>query len=78
VPLDADDLIAPQYLEYLFWGLYYNPDAAWCYTCSTGFHAEEYLWKYPWDAEKLKSYNFLNYTAAIRKADIQEIGGYKV
>ena len=78
VPLDADDLIAPQYLDYLFWGLYYNPDAAWCYTCSTGFHAEEYLWKYPWDAEKLKSYNFLNYTAAIRKADIQEIGGYKV
>ncbi len=78
VPLDADDLIAPQYLEYLFWGLYYNSDYSWCYTCSIGFHDEEYLWKYPWDAEKLKTYNFLNYTAAIRKADIKEIGGYKV
>ncbi|MCX4375128.1 MAG: glycosyltransferase [Lachnospiraceae bacterium] len=78
VPLDADDLIAPQYLEYLFWGLYFNPDYSWCYTCSTGFHDEEYLWKYPWDAEKLKTYNFLNYTAAIRKGDIEEIGGYKV
>jgi len=78
IPLDADDLISPQYLEYLFWGLYYNPDAAWCYTCSVGFHAEEYLWKFPWDAERLKTYNFLNYSAAIRRKDIEEIGGYKV
>lgn len=78
IPLDADDLISPQYIEYLFWGLYYNTDAAWCYTCSVGFHEEEYLWKYPWDAEKLKSYNFLNYSAAIRKKDIEDIGGYKV
>lgn len=78
VPLDADDLIEPQYLEYLFWGLYYNPDASWCYTCSVGFGEKEYLWNYPWDAEKLKTYNFLNYSAAIRKKDIQTIGGYKV
>ncbi len=78
IPLDADDVIAPQYVEYLYFGMYYHPEAAWCYTCSTGFGAQEYLWKYPWDMEKLKTYNFLNYTAAIRKKDAQEIGGYKV
>lgn len=78
VPLDADDLIAPTYLECLYWGLYYNPDAAWAYTSSYGFHDQEYIWKYPFDAEKLKTYNFLNYSAMIRKKDILEIGGYKV
>lgn len=77
VPLDADDLLAPQYLEYTFWGLYFNPEAAWCYTWSTGFQDMEYLWRFPWDAEKLKTYNFLTLTAAIRKRDILEVGGYK-
>ena len=77
VPLDADDLLAPQYLEYTFWGLYFNKDAAWCYTWSTGFHDMEYLWRFPWDAEKLKTFNFLTLTAAIRKKDLLEVGGYK-
>lgn len=36
------------------------------------------MWKYPWNAEKLKTYNFLNYSAAIRKKDARDIGGYKV
>lgn len=78
VPLDADDLIAPQYLEYVFFGLYYNPDADWCYTDSVGFQGQEYLWRHNWNAGKLKSYNFLTATAAIRKKAIDEIGGYKV
>lgn len=77
VPLDADDLLAPQYLEYTFWGLYFNPEAAWCYTWSTGFQDLEYLWRFPWDAEKLKTFNFLTLTAAIRKKDLLEVGGYK-
>lgn len=77
VPLDADDLLAPQYLEYTFWGLYFYPEATWCYTWSTGFQDLEYLWRFPWDAEKLKTYNFLTLTAAIRKKDILEVGGYK-
>lgn len=78
VPLDADDVIAPGYIECLYWGMYYNPDAAWCYTSSYGFHNLEYVWKYPFNAEKLKTYNFLNYTAMIRKKDILDVGGYKV
>lgn len=78
VPLDADDLIAPTYLECLYWSMKYHPEAAWSYTSTYGFHDLEYIWKYPFDAEKLKTYNFLNYTGMIRKADIQQIGGYKV
>lgn len=77
IPLDADDLISPQYIEYLYFAMLYNPEAAWCYTCSVGFGDEKYLWKYLWDAEKLKTYNFMNYAAAIRKKDWKEIGGYK-
>lgn len=78
IPLDADDLISPQYVEYLYFSMLYNSEAAWSYTCTVGFGGEEYLWKYLWNAEKLKTYNFMNYTAAIRKKDWKEIGGYKV
>ncbi len=78
IPLDADDLISPQYVEYIYFGLLYHPDAAWCYTHSIGFDAQEYLWKYSWDAERLKTYNYLVCTAAVRKKDWQEIGGYKI
>lgn len=78
IPLDADDVIAPQYVEYLYFGMLYNPEAAWCYTNSVGFQTQEYLWNYPWDAEKLKTYNFMTCSAAIRKKDFFEIGGYKV
>lgn len=77
IPLDADDLISPQYVEYLFFGMYYHPEAAWCYTDSLGFGTEEYLWKHPWDAERLKTYNFLIVSAAIRKKDFEDVGGYK-
>lgn len=78
IPLDADDLISPQYVEYLYFGMLYHPEASWCYTSCVGFGAEEYLWKYPWNTEKLKTYNFLTCTSAIRKKDWKEIGGYKV
>lgn len=77
IPLDADDLLEPQYVEYVFWGLYYNPDAAWCYTQSVGFQAEEYVWNFPWNTEQLKTYNYLILTAAIRKKDMEEVGGYQ-
>ena len=77
VPLDADDLIDPTYLECLYWSLKYNPNAAWSYSNSYGFQELEYTWNYPFSAKKLKTYNFLNYTGMIRKKDIEDIGGYK-
>ena len=78
VQVDADDLISPQYLEYVYWGLYYNPDASWAYTWSVGFQNKQYLWRKPWNAEQLKTDNYLTAFAAIRKEAWQEVGGYKV
>jgi glycosyltransferase involved in cell wall biosynthesis len=76
VPLDADDLIAPTYLELLYWALYYNTDCAWAYTDSVGFQNQEYVWEKPFSVRALKKNNFLTLTAAIRKTDILEAGLY--
>lgn len=77
IPLDADDLLSPQYLEYMYFGLYYNKDASWCYSWGVGFYEMQYLWRRSWDAEEMKTYNSLMVTAAIRKKDWEEAGGYK-
>lgn len=76
ITLDADELIEPTYFEVLYWALYFNADAAWAYTDSVGFQNQEYVWKYPFNSEKLKTYNFLVESAAIRKKDLIEVGCY--
>ena len=78
VPLDADDLLSPTYIDYLYWALRYNPDAAWAYTDSIGFQGQEYVWKKKFDAAKMKEENILVATAMIRKSAFDLIGGYKV
>lgn len=75
-PLDADDLIVPTFVECLYWGLYYNPEASWCYTRNIGFHNQEYLWDKPFNAERIKTFNFLTYSGAIRKKALVEVGCY--
>ena len=75
ITLDADELIEPTYFELLYWALYYNPEASWAYTDSVGFQNQEYVWQFPFNAEKLKTYNFLVESAAIRKKDLIEVGG---
>lgn len=77
VPLDADDLLEPQFLEYTWFGLYFHPDAAWCYTDSVGFGQQEYVWRKRWNAKRLKKENFLVATAAIRKQAFVMAGGYQ-
>ena len=76
IPLDADDLIEPTYVECLYWALYKNPDYDWSYTCNIGFQNQQYLWDKPFDAELLKTYNFLVYSGAIRKSAIEQVHGY--
>lgn len=76
ITLDADEMIEPTYFEMLYWALYYNPECAWAYTDSLGFQNQEYVWQYPFDAQKLKTYNFLVESAAIRKKDLLEVGCY--
>ena len=76
VPLDADDLIEPTYLECLYWALLKNSEYDWSYTCNVGFQNQQYLWDKPFDAELLKTYNFLVYSGAIRKCAIDRVEGY--
>ena len=76
VPLDADDLIEPTYLECVYWSLYTNPEASWSYTDSVGFQNEEYLWKKPFNSKLMKVENLLTCTAGIRKKDLYEVGLY--
>lgn len=77
IPLDADDLIVPTYLETNFWALYYNPGATWSYPDCLGFQNQEYLWKKVFSAERMKNENILVCTAAIRKKALEEAGYYE-
>lgn len=76
IPLDADDLILPTYVECLYWGLFFHPEYDWCYTNNVGFQNLTYLWDENFDSERLRTYNFLVYSGAIRKQAIEEVGGY--
>ena len=78
VPLDADDLIEPCFLETLYFALQADPDAAWAYSDSVGFGAQEYLWRKPFSAARMKTENLLVCTAAIRKEWLDRVGGYTV
>lgn len=77
VPLDADDLITPTYLEKLFWALYFEPGAAWAYTDVVGFQGQQYLWKKTFSSEIMKRENLLTCTAMIRKSALEQIGLYE-
>ena len=76
VPLDADDLIVPTYIEQIYWGLYFHPDAAWCYTDTIGFGTQEYQWIKEFSSERMKTENLLVCTAGIRKSAIEQAGYY--
>lgn len=76
VPLDADDLIIPTYLEYNYWALYFNQTATWSYTDCLGFQGQEYLWRKSFSPTIMKTENLLVCTAAIRKQDFIDIGYY--
>lgn len=76
LPLDADDLIEPTFVEYCWWMLQKNPGAAWAYTDSVGFQGEEYLWNKPFNPEEMKQENLLTATALIRRQALEAIGGY--
>ena len=77
MPLDCDDLIEPTYLEYCWWMMEKNPEAAWAYTDCVGFQDQEYTWKEPFDPIRLKKENHLTAVALIRKKIWQEVGEYE-
>ncbi len=76
LPLDADDLIEPTYIETLYWTLETNPDATWAFTNSVGFGKYIYLSDRKFDSEIMKTDNIITATALIRKERIKELEGY--
>lgn len=78
LPLDADDLIEPTYIETLYWTLVTNPKASWAFTNSVGFGKYIYLTDTEFDSEKMKIKNQITATALIRKEKILKLGGYGV
>ena len=76
LPLDADDLIEPTYIETLYWSLETNKDATWAFTDSVGFGKYIYLTDKKFDSEVMKIDNMITATALIRKEKILELGGY--
>ena len=65
--LDADDLIEPTYMEYCFWMLKKDPDAAWAYTDSCGFGRDEYLLFRRYDPQTELRVNMFPAFAMVRK-----------
>lgn len=78
LPLDADDLIEPTYIETLYWALETNKQATWAFTNSLGFGKYIYLVDQDFDSEKMKTENQITATALIRKQKILDLGGYGV
>ena len=76
LPLDADDLIEPTYIEILYWTLMINPKASWAFSNSLGFGKYKYLVNQQLDSEKMKTENQITATALIRKEEIIKLGGY--
>lgn len=76
LPLDADDLIEPTYIETLYFTLKTNPNASWAFTDSVGFGKYIYLSDPRFDSERMKTDNHITATALIRKEKILQLGGY--
>ena len=72
--LDSDDLIIPEYIEYLYFALITNPDASWAYTDAVGFGEEKYIWQRNYDPRMMKYTNILTNSAAVRKKCLYDVG----
>jgi len=74
--LDADDLLAPTFLEKCLWFLETHPHCAWAHTGSIGFGDQNYLWLREFKREELLRQNFLVPTSVVRLSAHLTIQGY--
>jgi glycosyltransferase involved in cell wall biosynthesis len=74
--LDADDLLAPTFLEKCLWFLETHPHYAWAHTASVGFGEQDYLWLREFRREELLKENFLVPTSIVRRSMHLTVGGY--
>ena len=72
--LDADDLIEPFYVEYLYKALEQHPFAGWSYMDLVGFEAVEYVWCKRFSAGRMTFNNILVNSAAFRKQQLLDAG----
>jgi glycosyltransferase involved in cell wall biosynthesis len=74
--LDADDLLAPTFLEKCLWFLDTHPHCAWAHTASIGFGDQDYLWLKEFKREELLKENFLVPTSVVRRSAHFVVEGY--
>ena len=72
--LDADDLIEPFYVEYLYDALEKHPKAGWSYMDIVGFGAVEYVWCKRFSTGRMTFNNILVNSAAFRKKELEAVG----
>ncbi len=78
ISLDADDRIAPTYLEKTLWVLEHHPQYAFCYSLVQMFGAEESVWKTePFSLERALRYNHVPTGAVFRREAWVEAGGFR-
>jgi glycosyltransferase involved in cell wall biosynthesis len=77
LPLDADDKIAPGYIEKAVRVFDQNPTVKLVYCQAEFFGTKKGLWELPvYNFEKLLLYNHIFCSAFFRKVDFLKIGGY--
>jgi len=74
--LDADDLLAPTFLEKCLWFLETHPHYGWAHTASVGFGEQDYLWLREFRREELLKENFLVPTSVVQRSAHLRAGGY--
>lgn len=74
--LDADDLLAPTFLEKCLWFLETHPHCAWAHTGTIGFGDQDYLWLKEFRREELLKENFLVVTSVVRRSAHFAVGEY--
>lgn len=77
VPLDADDLIAPTFIEKAMWVFMRKPEISIVYCLVQLFGKENYIWHTrEYDLNYLNYENFIPATAMYSKRTWSEVGGY--
>jgi len=81
LPLDADNALLPGGLERLLGAMAAEPDAVFAYGLLQEHDALDPVGLrglYPWDPARLRYGNYIDALALIRRAALQELGGYAV
>ncbi|MGE0636654.1 MAG: glycosyltransferase family 2 protein [Bacteroidia bacterium] len=77
LPLDADDLIGPDYMKEAVEYLDSHPNAGIVYCIAKRFGEEDRIWEYPeFTIERMLQHNLIFNSAFCRRKDIETVGGY--